>query len=56
MGVGLHLTAITVESIRLAFKHKRLDILWRLPFVLGTIHDGYGDGLLLEFFFPKRQT
>jgi len=51
---ALYCMIVVAESIRLSFKQKRLDILWRLPFVFMTIHDGYGNGILREFFFPKR--
>ena len=50
----LYAAVIVGESIRLAFKQKRWDILPRLPVVFYFIHFGYGWGVLREFFFPKR--
>jgi succinoglycan biosynthesis protein ExoA len=46
---------VVAESIRLAIKQRRLDILRFLPGVFSTIHFSYGNGILREFFFPKRR-
>ena len=50
----LYVIVILAESIRLAFKQKRLDILPILPSVLSVVHFGYGRGITLEFLFPKH--
>jgi len=53
--VLLYIAAITAESVRLSFKQKRWDILPYLPNVFSAIHFGFGNGILLEFFFPRRR-
>ena len=54
MFVGLYFLVNCAESVRLALKQKRSDILFLLPGVFSTIHTNYGYGVLREFFFPKR--
>ena len=50
----LYVPAVILESARLSFKQKRRNILPFLPFVFYIVHFAYGDGVLSEFFFPRR--
>jgi succinoglycan biosynthesis protein ExoA len=53
--VCLYVVVLYIESVRLSLQQKRMDILSLLPKVFGTIHFGYGGGVLREFLFPRRK-
>lgn len=52
--LALYALLVVGMSARLAVRHRRAGLLWRLPAVFATIHVASGCGVLTEFFVPKR--
>ena len=53
--VTLYGVIVIAESVRLVRRQKRWNIFLSLYIVFCFIHTSFGNGILWEFFFPKRQ-